>query len=149
MNKIFLLSIIALVVIVAIVTGFLLLRESFENNNYHLNEQHPGGYSLPSHVEQGDLNLASLYRKIHLLERVARERVAQNNDGPGGNKGVPRERIVLERIARDSSRLAKNIRDLIAVHSQKPPLPTHYATNPMIGLPSQVGNVHWYAKNSG
>jgi hypothetical protein len=143
--------------IVAIVAAVLLyivvlrpyLSEGYRDDaQYHLWEQHPGGYSRESHVEQGDLNLSSMYRQIHLLERLARERVALNNNGPGGDKGVPRERLILERIAKDSDRLAKNIRDLIAAYSRKPAMPTHYATNPMLGLPSQVGNVPWYMEGN-
>lgn len=139
---------ILIAIILAVAIYFLFLREKFSDSQYHLGEQYPEGYHRETHVEQGDLNLASLYRQIHLLERVARERVALNNDGPGGDKGVPRERIILERIERDSAKLAKNIRDLITVHSRKPALPPHYATNPMIGLPSQVGSVPWYMKGN-
>lgn len=89
----------------------------------------------------GDLYLASMYRQIHLLERVAREKVAKNNSSPGSDKDVARERLILEKLARDSNKLSKDIRDLIEVDSKNsiPKLPTHYATNPMIGLPSQVG----------
>ena len=98
----------------------------------------------PTHIEQGDLHLANLYRRIHMLERVARERVALNNNGPGGDKGAPRERIILERIARESNKLKQAINDMIKIQSKPPRLPYHYATNPMVGVPSQPGSVHWY-----
>lgn len=139
---------IATVVIVVVVALYLYLKRGggilFEGYKDKYTRELDDRLAVPTHTEQGDLFLANLYRQIHMLERVARERIAINNDGPGGDKGVPRDRPILERIARDSNNLKKAINQLIERHAVPPRLPYHYASNPMVGLPSQAGSVPWY-----
>ena len=65
-------------------------------------------------TSEGDFVLRNLYRSIHNLEAVTRLEVAQNNDFAGGNHGISKERLVMEHIARELSRLKGLARKEIA-----------------------------------
>lgn len=115
---------------------------------------------------QGDLVLRNLYRRIHNLEAVSRIEIAQNNNHPGGNHNISKERLVMEHIAREIARLKGYARHEIAKrrlpvqHQDKPPLgydfeDCHYNdcqlkmdhNERILGIPSVPGNTHAYYYN--
>jgi hypothetical protein len=118
---------------------------------------------------QGDLILRNLYRRIHNLEALSRNEVSQNNDYAGGSQGISKERIVMEDIAREISRLKTAARYEIAnrrmtvpvVNNNFPPLgydfnDCYYGdcqlkmdyNERILGIPSVPGNIHSYYYNN-
>lgn len=63
---------------------------------------------------QGDLVLRNLYRQIHNLEAISRNEVAQNNDHPGGNHNISKERLTMEHLAQQIAKLKSYARHEIA-----------------------------------
>ncbi len=92
----------------------------------------------------GDPVLTFLYRRIHLLERIARGKVSLNNDPPGGDHGVPKEAYILEKLHREMNKLKRDIREIIKHGRRKPHRPVLYSDNPMPGIPSVPGTIHPY-----
>lgn len=104
-----------------------------------------GNYKLRTHNGlvkgvQGDPFLADMYKRIYFLEGIARENIAINRDGPGSGNDVPRERIALENIQKQSTQLRLDIGKRIADSQQPlPERPVLDSANPMIGLPQVPG----------
>ena len=115
---------------------------------------------------QGDLVLRNLYRQIHNLEAISRNEVAQNNDHPGGQHNVSKERLIMEHIAQELSKLKGYARREIAQRrlpvqrQNKPPLGYDFEdcyyndcqlkmdhNERILGIPSAPGSTHGYYYN--
>lgn len=139
----------AAILIVAV--GYLGYRgrsEAFRSIYQNARSSAPGYSELRTHNGrvagvQGDPFLADIYKRIYFLEGIARENIALNRDGPGSGNDVPRERIALENIERQTSSLRKDIGNKIAETTvvNRPTKAPLYASNPMLGLPSFPGMI--------
>ena len=94
---------------------------------WYLTKNSMEGFYNPD--EQGDLVLRNLYRQIHNLEAISRIEVAQNNDHPGGNHSVSKERLYMEHIAKQLARLKSYARHEIA----KRRIPVQRENKPALG----------------
>ena len=94
-------------------------------------------------IDHGDTVLTDMYKRIHVLERIVRERVGQNNDIPGGSEYTsPREPMIMEDIDKEINFLRKKIQEIILSRQQEIPLPRLYTSNPMISVPTHLGQIH-------
>ena len=97
---------------------------------------------VPNHVT--DPELTPLYRRIHMLEKVMRLRIAQNNDYAGGDKGTPMEDYTLADIEKEINEIKATIAERIREKRYIRMRPTLYSDNPMPGVPSHPGAVDPY-----
>ena len=120
-----------------------------------------------SHIHQGDEVLRNVYRRMHNLEAVARNEVAQNHGfSPGGGHNINKDNYMLEYIYREGSHLRSQARQDIARRR----VPWHARNSSpigdsfndchlgncqvnmdynerILGIPSSPGNVHSYHHN--
>jgi len=91
-----------------------------------------------------DMVLSNLYRRIHLLEQLARSKINRNNDIPGGDNSYPNEPYKLALLEKEINSLKKKIATEINKKKSKLNFPTLYSDNPMINLPSVPGNYPYF-----
>lgn len=89
-----------------------------------------------------DTFLRNLYHKVHQIERIARHKVAKNNDVPGGDYGVNEERLRLKSLANESNTIKKMIQEEIKESRSDPRRPKLYSNNKILGIPSHPGIIH-------
>lgn len=100
--------------------------------------------SQEGNIEMENFEDNNLYRRIHLLERLARTKINRNNDIPGGDNSYPNEPYKLALLEKEINSLKKEIATEINKKKSKLNFPTLYSDNPMINLPSVPGNYPYF-----